>query len=62
MARKQTQDGTINADIKNVLRSEIEKLPQLLEQLTPDQRVKTIMELLRYVAPKDSLDLWGPWV
>lgn len=62
MARKQTQDGAITAELRRVLQGEVEKLPQLLEQLTPDQRVKTVMELLRYVAPKDSLDLWGPWI
>lgn len=44
--------GKITADIKRILKTEIEKLPQLLEQLTPDQRAKTILELLQYVAPK----------
>ena len=48
----ETPGGAIAADLKRILKHEIERLPQLLEQLTPDQRAKTILELLQYVAPK----------
>ena len=48
----ETPGGGIAADLKRILKHEIERLPQLLEQLTPDQRAKTILELLQYVAPK----------
>ena len=42
----------IHARLKQVIRDEVEKLPQLLAELTPQERVNAILELLPYCAPK----------
>ena len=57
--RKTTTDGANAADVraihkrlKEIVRGEIEKLPELLEKLTPAERTKILLELLPYCAPK----------
>lgn len=72
MAKKSTTtEATKTAGIadrlKQIVQEEIEHLPELLEQLTPDVRAKTLLELLAYCAPKydkkkpqdDEGDLWA---
>jgi len=57
--RKQTADGANAADVraihkrlKEIVKNEIEKLPDLLANMPPADRVNAILELLPYCAPK----------
>lgn len=38
--------------LKEIVQKEIERLPELLQQLEPKERVRTILALLPYVTPK----------
>ena len=38
--------------LKEVMRKEIEHLPDLLEQLTPEDRAKTVIKLLPFFVPQ----------
>jgi hypothetical protein len=42
----------LHGRLKEITRREIEKLPELLEQLEPKERVRTVLALLPYVTPK----------
>ena len=38
--------------LKEIVQKEMERLPELLEQLEPKERVRTLLSLLPYVTPK----------
>jgi len=42
----------LHGRLKEIVKKEIEQLPELLEQLEPKERVRTILNLLPYVTPK----------
>lgn len=42
----------LHVRLKEITRREMEKLPELLEQLEPKERVKTLLALLPYTTPK----------
>lgn len=42
----------LHGRLKEITRREIEKLPELLEQLEPKERVRTLLALLPYTTPK----------
>lgn len=42
----------LHGRLKEIVQKEIEGLPELLEQLEPKERVRTVLALLPYVSPK----------
>lgn len=42
----------LHARLKDIVQREIDNLPAALEQLEPKERIKTLLALLPYVAPK----------
>lgn len=42
----------LHGRLKEIVQKEIERLPELLEQLEPKERVKTLLQLLPYATPK----------
>lgn len=42
----------LHARLKEIVQREIDNLPAALEELEPKERVKTLLALLPYVAPK----------
>ena len=59
MSKQTTTAGANAADVKaihkrlkEIIREEIEKLPELLENLPAAERVRALTELLQYCAPK----------
>lgn len=42
----------LHGRLKDIVQKEMEQLPNLLEQLEPKERVRTILALLPYVTPK----------
>lgn len=55
MAKKDTakpNKRAINDRLREILAAELEQLPATLEALPPQERIKAIIELLPYVAPK----------
>lgn len=57
MARKDTGTNAatkqgIHQQLKDVMARELEKLPELLEGLPPQERIKAVLQLLPYTAPK----------
>ena len=42
----------LHGRLKDIVQKEMERLPELLEQLEPKERVRTILALLPYVTPK----------
>ena len=56
MKRNTTQEQAtakgLHARLKDLVREEIERLPELLQQLEPKERVRTVLALLPYVTPK----------
>ena len=42
----------LHARLKEIVSAEMARLPELLEQLEPKERVRTILQLLPYVTPK----------
>ena len=71
MAKEQTemvQQAPLTKDLhgrlKEIVRKEIERLPELLEQLEPKERVRNVLALLPYVTPKVetvATDYGEPW-
>lgn len=57
MAQAQTEivaptTKSLHGRLKDIVNAEIAKLPELLEQLEPKERVRTILALLPYTTPK----------
>ena len=57
MAKPQTEivaptTKSLHGRLKDIVNAEIARLPELLEQLEPKERVKTILALLPYTTPK----------
>lgn len=56
MAKNKEQEQAtvraLHARLKDLVRDEIERLPELLQQLEPKERVRTLLALLPYVTPK----------
>jgi len=42
----------LHGRLKDIVSKELARLPELLEQLEPKERVRTILALLPYVTPK----------
>ena len=42
----------LHGRLKDIVQKEMERLPELFEQLEPKERVRTILALLPYVTPK----------
>ena len=42
----------LHGRLKDIVQKEMERLPELLEQLEPKERVKTLLQLLPYATPK----------
>lgn len=64
-----TPDATIkglHGQLKAIMARELEQLPATLEALPPQERIKAVIELLQYAAPKlkpeqakqDTADVW----
>lgn len=64
-----TPDATIrglHGQLKAIMARELEQLPATLEALPPQERIKAVIELLQYAAPKlkpeqakqDAADVW----
>lgn len=43
---------TLHQQLQAIAAAELERLPEFLEQLTPAERVRTVLQLLPYTAPK----------
>lgn len=43
---------SMHGRLKEIVQKEMERLPELLEQLEPKERVRTLLSLLPYVTPK----------
>lgn len=55
MKKATTNDATvkgIHGQLKAIMAQEIERLPELLEALPPQERIKAVLQLLPYCAPK----------
>lgn len=50
--RKILHTTLLRAKLKRKMLEEIEKLPELLEQLEPDKRVDALIKILPFVLPK----------
>ena len=42
----------LHGRLKEIVQKEIERLPELLQELEPKERVRTLLALLPYVTPK----------
>lgn len=42
----------LHAQLKKIVAQELERLPETLEKMEPNARVKCLLQLLPYVAPK----------
>jgi hypothetical protein len=51
-AKQATTKRALNERLREILAGEMEQLPATLEALPPQERIKAIIELLPYVAPK----------
>lgn len=50
-----THDATVkgvHGQLKAIMARELERLPELLEALPPQERIKALLQLLPYTAPK----------
>lgn len=50
-----TPDTTVkglHGQLKAIMARELERLPELLEALPPQERIKAVLQLLPYTAPK----------
>ena len=50
-----TNDATVkgvHGQLKAIMARELERLPELLEALPPQERIKALLQLLPYTAPK----------
>ena len=56
MANKPAQEKPttlgLHERLKDIVSAEIVRLPELLEQLEPKERIRTVLNLLPYVTPK----------
>lgn len=43
---------TLHQQLQAIAAAELARLPEFLEQLTPAERVRTVLQLLPYTAPK----------
>lgn len=54
--KKETKEKVIvsdlRANLKNIIQSEIERLPELLEELEPKDRLNFVLKLMPFVFPK----------
>lgn len=61
-----TPDTTVkglHGQLKAIMARELERLPELLEALPPQERIKAVLQLLPYTAPKVETctkDSWEP--
>ena len=63
---KGTNKKALNERLRDILATELEQLPATLEALPPQERIKAVIELLQYAAPKlkpeqakqDAADVW----
>ena len=63
---KGTNKKALNERLRDILATELEQLPATLEALPPQERIKAVIELLPYAAPKlkpeqvkqDTADGW----
>jgi len=49
---EQATRKSLHAQLKRIVSDELERLPETLEKLEPNARVKYLLQLLPYVAPK----------
>ena len=42
----------LHGRLKEIVQKELQRLPELLEQLEPKERVRTVLSLLPFVTPK----------
>ena len=65
-AEKKASVLEIHRDLVRIMAAEIQRLPEHLEQLTPAERVRFVLAVLPYTAPKvEKVDTdfatWGGW-
>lgn len=51
-AGEQNKRSTLHAKLKKIVADELDKLPETLEQMEPEQRAKVVLQLLPYTLPK----------
>lgn len=64
VATKTARTSELHARLKAIVSKEIERLPELLEQLEPKERIRDVLALLPYVTPKVetvATDYGEPW-
>lgn len=49
---KNVKCSDLHKELKQIVADEIKHLPELLEQLEPKERVKAVLQLLPFTAPK----------
>jgi hypothetical protein len=52
MVQQAPKTKDLHGRLKEIVQREIDRLPELLEQLEPRERVKTLLQLLPYATPK----------
>ncbi len=52
MEKENVTTKAIHQQLKEIVAKEIEQLPELLGQLDPQDRIKAVLQLMPYVAPK----------
>jgi hypothetical protein len=50
--KEQVLTNSLRDTLKNIMQNEIEKLPQTLEELEPQERINVVCKLMPYVFPK----------
>lgn len=52
MEKDNVTTKSIHKQLKQIIANEIEQLPELLGKLDPQDRIKAVLQLMPYVAPK----------
>lgn len=52
MKKENVTTKSIHKQLKQIVANEIEQLPELLPKLDPQERIKAVLQLMPYVAPK----------
>ena len=52
MEKENVTTKAIHQQLKGIIANEISQLPELLGQLDPKERIKAVLQLMPYVAPK----------
>lgn len=63
-AKQPILTSSLRTDLKTIMQAEIQKIPELMEQLEPKERINAILKMMPYMFPRVvsvSLTEGEPW-